>query len=132
MKGKITLITPPDIFENENPSVLFIHLNREEQDAISQWLSTAEIDYDVNLYVYDNEPNASWIFYAMAQSEYKYINLNETNFITKALSGYVLGKSNTFYKVDDEELANVYSHINNNKIDNIEIFLERVLGGKRN
>jgi hypothetical protein len=38
MSGKITLITPPDIYENGNHSTLFIHPSDEEQDIISQWL----------------------------------------------------------------------------------------------
>ena len=31
MNGKITLITPPDFFENDNHSILFVHLNDTDQ-----------------------------------------------------------------------------------------------------
>ena len=35
MEGKLTLITPPDIFENESYSILFIHLNDEDHKHLS-------------------------------------------------------------------------------------------------
>ena len=65
MTGKITLITPPDIFENSNTSVLFAHITDEEQDVISRWLGNADFKTDVNFYVYSGEPNAMWFLYAM-------------------------------------------------------------------
>ena len=43
MEGKITLITPPDVFENESYSILFIHLSEEDQESVSRWLSTTDI-----------------------------------------------------------------------------------------
>ena len=132
MDGKLTLITPPDIFENNNKSILFIHLNEQDQATVSKWLSESSIDQDLNLYVYDGEPNMNWFFYAMSRCEYKYIDLSGLNYITQALGGYLLAKKNVFYKTDDENLASVYSHINNNRVDRIETFLESILVGKTN
>lgn len=129
MDGKLTLITPPDIFENHNTSILFLHLNEEDQNAVSKWLSTNDIKQDLNLYVYNGEPNAPWLFYAMNRCEYKYIDINDVNYITQALGGYILGKSGVYYKVDDDNLSALYSHINTNRIDRIETFLERILIG---
>lgn len=130
MDGKLTLITPPDIFENNNTSVLFIHLNDQEQTTISKWLADSEIEKDINLYVYDGEPNMNWIFYAMSRCEYKYIDLTGLNYITQALAGYILAKKNVYYKVDDENIAAVYSHINNNRVNRVETFLESILVGQ--
>ena len=98
MQGKITLITPPDIFENSNTSVLFSHITDEEQDTISKWLSTSDFNEDINFYVYSGEPNVSWFLYAMNRCEYKYINIDCVNYITQALSGYALTRNGTFYK----------------------------------
>lgn len=132
MTGKITLITPPDIFENSNPSVLFVHITDEEQDVISRWLGSADFKTDINFYVYSGEPNAMWFLYAMNRCEHKYINIDCVNYITQALSGYALSKSGTFYKTQDENLAAVYSHINSNRVNQVEQFLESILGAKTN
>ena len=131
MQGKITLITPPDIFENSNPGILFAHIDDEEQDFISKWLANTDIDQDINFYVYTGETNVSWFLYALNLCEYKYINIDCVNYITQALSGYALSKSNVFYKTQDVNLAGVYSHINSNRIEHIKTFLESILGGNK-
>jgi len=127
MEGKITLITPPDIFENSNKSVLFINLNEIDQDRVSQWLSEADIKENINFYVYTGESNVSWLLYALNRCEYKYIDIDAQTYITQALSGYILGKSGVSFKTKDENLAAVYSHINQNRVTEIEKFLEILL-----
>ena len=131
MQGKLTLITPPDIYENSNLSILFIHLTDDEQDAVSEWLSKNDIPGDVNLYLYNGEPNVQWFLYAMSRCEYKYINIDCVNYITQSLSGYVLGKGNTYYKTSDENIAAVYSHINSGSVTNVEQFLESILSEQK-
>jgi hypothetical protein len=130
MNGKITLITPPDIFENGNLSILLANVNDKDQDAITKWLSESAFDQNVNIYFYSGEPNVSWFFHAIGCCEYKYIDLDNDNYITKALSGYVLGKSGFVYKTSDENLASVYSYINNDRVLRVEEFLERALSGQ--
>lgn len=130
MKSKITLITPPDIYENSNISILFCHLTDEEQDAVSQWLSKADLNFNINLYVYDGEPTAVWFLYALSRCEYKYINIDSVNLITQTLGGYILSKNNVFYKTNNENLSAIYSHINSNKVNTVEVFLESILGAK--
>lgn len=132
MDGKITLITPPDFFENSNLSILFFHLSEEEQDTVSRWLSKADISQDLNLYVYTNETNLSWIFYAINRCEYKYINFDGMNTISQALGSYILAKNNVFYTTKDENLASIYSFINNNRVKQVEQFLEDTLIGQGN
>ena len=130
MKSKITLITPPDIFENANKSILLCHMTDEEQDIISRWLKNADLPYELNLYAYTNETNPVWFLYALNRCEYKYININNVNTLTQALAGYVLSRNNVFYKTDDTNIAAIYSHINSNRVDSIDVFLEIVLGAK--
>jgi hypothetical protein len=130
MEGKLTLITPPDIFENESLSVLFVHLNDEDQEKVSQWFANSEIKENVNIYFYSGEVDMPWFFHAMARSEYKYIDLDNLNNITSALSGYMLGKKNTYYKTNDENMSAVFHYINQNRITNIENFLQRAFNDK--
>jgi hypothetical protein len=129
MQGKITLVSPPDIYENENKSLLFLHLGDADQTAVSQWLSKSNFDQNLNIYVYTDEDDSDWLLYAVARCEYKYIDLDNMNSLTQALSGYLIGKNNFYYKTNQEWLGAVYSKINNNKINSIETFLENALNG---
>lgn len=130
MKGKITLITPPDFYETDAVSLLFMHVNEDDQDKISKWLFDAEIDYNINIYFYDESTNISWLLYANARSDFKFIDLDNRPTNTVNLSGYLLGKNNIYWKTEDKNLAEIFHHINQNRIINIEQFLEKVFNGK--
>ena len=130
MKSKITLITPPDIFENSNTSILLCHLTSDEQDAIGKWLHDIDLPIDINIYAYAGEPNTVWFLYALNRCEHKYINIDCVNLITQSLSGYILSKGGVFYKTGNEDLAAIYSHINTNRVSAVEKFLESVLSAK--
>jgi hypothetical protein len=131
MTGKIILITPPEIYENNNFSIFFAHLTEDEQDILTKWLSDSQILKNINIYLYTGEPNIPWFLYAQGRSEYKYINMDYANYITQSLSGYILANSNTFYKTGNEQLAEVYSHINVGRIETINQFLESVFGEQK-
>lgn len=126
MNGKITLITPPDIYENENLSILFIHINDDDQETVSRWLSQKDLKKNYNFYIFSGESDIPWVFYATGVTQYKYIDIDSSNEITKNLASYLLGKNNVFYKTGDENLAAIYSHINVNRVSKIESFLEKV------
>lgn len=128
MSAKITLITPPDIFENHNKSLLFLHVSDQDQDIISKWLANRDLTYDVNFYIYTNEPNIDWLFWTLGSVKYKYIDIDNSNLITRSLAGFLLAKNDIYYKTQDENLAAIFSYINNNRIRSIETFLERAFG----
>jgi hypothetical protein len=130
MQGKITLITPPDIFENESTSILFMHLSDNDQEKVSSWFANSEFKENINVYFYDQEIDVTWLFFAAARCEYKFIDLDYLNHVTTQLSGYLLGKKNTFYKTDNDITAEISQHLNQNRITNIESFLERIFNVK--
>jgi hypothetical protein len=130
MDNRITLITPPDFFENESHSILFIHLGDEDQAAVSKWLAAADITEHINIYFYDHEISLEWFFFALSRCEYKYIDLDHLNHVTRQLSGHILGKKNTYYKTQDESTSAVSHFINQNRITKIESFLERAFNDK--
>jgi hypothetical protein len=127
MSGRITLITPPDIYENSNVGVLFAHISDEDQELVSKWLADKELENDLNFYIYNGESDVPWFFWAVGCCQYKYIDLDGVNEISTLLGGYVLSKPGFYYKTDNENTAAVASHINNNRISSIEKFLERIL-----
>lgn len=131
MNGKLTLITPPDFYENLNRSILFFNLSDDEQDTVSRWLGQSEVNEDLNLYVYTNEVNLPWIFYAAGRCEYKYINFDNANTIVQSLGSYLIARNDVYFKVEDQNIASIYSHISNNRVNSVETFLESVLIDKR-
>lgn len=127
MSLTITLITPPDIFENENPSIFLINLTEEEQDRATAWLADCKLSIDLNVYYIQSEPNIVWFLHAMNRSSHKYINLDNTSSMTEMISGYLLGKNDVFYSTNDKNKVAVFSHINQNRIADVKEFLERAL-----
>jgi hypothetical protein len=130
MNGKITLITPPDIFENDSRSILFLHLSDEDQESVSKWLAQSDITEDINIYFYDHDKDLDWLFHAFANCDFKFIDISRSKIATGVLVGYFLGKKNTFYKIDNETQSEIFQYINQNRITNINSFLERALNGK--
>jgi len=104
-----------------------MHLSDSDQDTVSQWLSQSTIKEDINIYVYNGEVNVSWLLYALGRCDYKYIDIDGANDVSKALMGYVLGKNGICYHTEDENLAAIYSHINSNRTGSIKDFMERAL-----
>ena len=51
MNNRITLITPPDFFENESYSIMFVHLSDEDQTQVSKWLADANLTEHINIYL---------------------------------------------------------------------------------
>lgn len=127
MSLTITLITPPDIFENDSAGIFLINLTENQQDAATKWLADCKLDIDLNIYFYHHEPNAIWFLHAMANSSHKYINLDNTHGMSEMLSGYLLGKPSAYYSTEDANKVAVYGHINNNRVTSVEDFFERVL-----
>ena len=132
MDNRITLITPPDFFENESYSIMFVHLGDDDQTRVSKWLAAANLTEHINIYFYDHDTNLEWFFYALARCEYVCIDLDALNSATSMLSGYILGKKTTYYKTNNENTSAVCHFINQNRITNIESFLERAFNEQSN
>jgi hypothetical protein len=126
MENKITLITPPDFYENGNKSILLMSMSDEEQEAVSQWLGKNNIKQDINIYTYQGESNIEWLLYALGRSDYKYINLDSTDAITNIMASYIVSRPNVFYSSENEDIVKLINYLNNNNVDNIENFLERI------
>jgi hypothetical protein len=131
MSLTITLITPPDIFENDSPAIFLMNLTENQQDEATKWLADCKQELDINIYFSQNEPNPVWFLHAMANSSHKYINLDNTHGMGELLAGYVLGKSSVYYSTVDKNKAAVFSHINQNRVDTVKDFFERVLSEER-
>lgn len=132
MPNKITLITPPDIYENSNYSVMFMGMTDSQQDSASQWFGQRTDIPDCNFYYYQGEPNPGWLFYALNRSDAIFVNLDSDYEIINIMGSYILGKSSVYYTTQDENLKALMSHINNQYVPSVDAFLEKVFDGQGN
>lgn len=126
MTGKITLITPPDFYENSNFSILFMGLDEVQQDKVSSWLGAKSEFPDTNIYFHQGENNMPWLLYAVNRTDVKLLNLDSDSAIITLLGSYILGKSNVYYTTKDANLKELMSFINNNYVPDVESFMEKV------
>ena len=126
MSSKITLVTPPDIYENSNFSVLFLGITDQDQDTASQWLGKNNHYPDTNFYYYQGENNPSWLLYALNRSDVKFLNFDSEHAIINLMGSYIVSRPGVYYTTKDENLKALMSHINNQFVPNIEQFLEKV------
>ena len=127
MNSKITLITPPDIYENSNTSLVLLGLTESDQDQASIWLGNNAKDLDLNLYFYQGENNIPWLFYALNRANATFVNLDADKAIINIMGSYILSKPDVYYTCKDENLKALMSHINNNFVPDVETFLKKVL-----
>lgn len=129
MTINITLITPPDIFQNNEKSILVLNITEKEEDEITSWLANNTGDH-LNLYYYQGETNVPWILYSLACTDYKYINLDNLTSVTSHLAGFILSKQTVFYYTSDANIAELYSYINANRVTSLTDFLDITSGKK--
>jgi hypothetical protein len=127
MENKLTLITPPDFYENGNLGIMLISMTELQQGAVSEWLAKSTVKRDLNLYTYQGENTMEWLLYALARSDYTYINLDSDDVITNIMASYILSRPNVFFSTTNNDIKNLVNYLNNNYVDNIEQFFERVL-----
>lgn len=126
MNNKITLITPPDYFENSNPSFLLIGFDEAQQDQTSEWLGSNDFKTDINLYYYQGEDHVEWLLYAMARSEYVLVNADCDIFLVKNLLSYILSRTNVSYTTQDDQLRQLFAHINGHFVNTVSEFFEGI------
>lgn len=127
MTSKITLITPPDFYENSNLSILFLGISEEQQETATTWLGENVGKYpDINFYFYQGEPNAPWLFYALARADYKFLNYDSDHSIINIMASYALTRPNSYYTTKDQNLKALMDHVNNGYVSSITEFLEKV------
>lgn len=131
MTLRITLITAPDIYQNDNHSLLLINPSVQEQDMSSSWLGQSTLDIPLNLYYYSNENNIDWLLFALASADYVYVNIDNCKDQSASLIGYIIGKSKCFYSSNNDSILDTYKKINHNYVNNINDFLESILSEKQ-
>lgn len=128
MKNKITLITPPDFFENESPGILLIDINSSYQEQMTEYLTNSTYEKDLNIYFYMGENDPKWLLYALSKSKITYVDIDNLSQASKELQSYILGKSSVFYSTYNADLAQTLELINKNRVPDLSYFLENQFG----
>ena len=128
---KITLITPPDFYENETYSILLVGITEEEQDQISHQLGQLDSDTPLNIYYFQGENNMEWLLFALNRCDAVYINADSGTDLVKWMASYMLGKSNVWYTTSDDDLKSLFSYVNQKYVPNISKFIEAHFDNKK-
>lgn len=127
MTAKITLISPPDVYYNKNFSLILVNTTEEEQELISNWFGSNNVDREISVYFYNNERNLQWLVTAFAISKYRYINLDNSTDESFYLASHFLSMENCYYTLKNNNLYEVFRLLNTSKIDSVIEFLDRVI-----
>jgi hypothetical protein len=124
--GKITLVTPPDYFENSNISILLVGFSQKDQEDTSVWLKDNDVTPDINFYYYQGEDTIEWLLYALARADYTYINCENDSPIIQKLLTYMVSRPNVFWNSQSEDTVKILTCLSNKQVNTIEDFLKGI------
>jgi len=127
MKAKITLITPPDFFENSSYSILLINPSDNDQEKITKFLSTLESEENINIYFYLGEEAVEWLLYAVSKSKLIFFDLDNQTPISDSLKSYIVSHSTVYFQTRNKSLQDIYKFISNNQVPDVDYFLVNLL-----
>lgn len=126
MPSKINLVSPPDTVFNHNFSVVLINTTPEEQEKVSLFLAKQGDEREINIFVYNNESNPTWLLNHVNGKLLTYINVDNTLDISVKYLSYMLSQGNTFFSTADTNSKELFTLLNTNFIENIDDFLKKV------
>ncbi len=127
MTGKITIISPPDIYINRTQSIILVNTTEQEQEQVSEWFSQNPLEQELSIYFYNNEKNLQWLVMSFAVANNRYINLDNTQDESNLLASHFLSSDNCYYKLTDPNLFEIYRLVNTSKLETITDFLDKVI-----
>jgi hypothetical protein len=127
MTGKITLISPPDVFVNKCASIMLVNIDPGEQESVSNWFTAHPLGKELNIYFYNNEQNPSWLVTAYNIAHYRYINIDNTQDQSGALTSYLLSLDNSYYSTASDNTFEIFRLLNTSRVNSVEEFLNKVI-----
>jgi len=81
---------------------------------------------EINVYVYNNEANPTWLLDIVDGKNNTYINLDNTGDISVKYTSYMLSKGNVYYSTSDKNSEEIYGIINKNLVTDVATFLGKI------
>ncbi len=126
MSQKINLISPPDKLHNSNFTFNLVNTTQKEQEEVSMFLAKNGRSEEINVYVYNNEANPTWLLDVVDGKNNTYINLDNTGDISVKYTSYMLSKGNVYYSTKDKNSEEIYGIINKNLVTDVSTFLGKI------
>ena len=127
MTGKITLISPPDVYVNRGFSIILVNTTEEEQEAISNWFGSNNLSKEVSIYFYNNEQNLQWLVTAFNIAQHRYVNVDNSSDQSNFMLSYMLSCDNCYYTTNDQNAHEIFRLLNTSKLESVIEFLEKVI-----
>ena len=152
--GLITLVTPPDFFQNQNKSFCLINFSKRDKDSFADQLNLHMPNEDVTVYLWDdnnfsvtdsvdktdpsydayikewqhNQTNRdyNWLLNACREANTVILNMD---YISKPLmiwSGYILTLSKTHFINSNEPEAKTLNVLNRNRTESVPHLFQKL------
>ena len=127
MTGKITLISPPDVYVNRGFSIILVNTTEAEQELIIDWFGSHNLSKEISIYFYNNERNVQWLITAFNMAHFRYVNIDNSTDQSNVLLSYMLSGEDCYYSTSNESAHEIFRLLNTSKLDNVTEFLEKVI-----
>ena len=94
MSNKIFIITAPDDVEYDALRILVVDLAPEQSHLLSEVLKTIKVDRDINLYVYSNLDDVTWLIDKSNKADYIFANPLSDD---QQIVGYIASKRQSHF-----------------------------------
>lgn len=126
MPTKVNLVSPPDTIFNHNFSIVLINTTAEEQEKVSFFLAKQTDTREINIFVYNNEKNPTWLLNHVNGKLITYINVDNSSDISVQYLSYMLSQGNTYFSTNEVNSKEMYTLLNTNLVATIDEFLKKV------
>ena len=121
----ISLITPPDILNNDAYSILIVCPSADKKQIINDILSTSNMY--LNLYLYESSfDNISWLVGLIKQVDVAFIDVDNCDSSVRTFLSHFIAQPNTFYLTNDN--VTPYNLISKNRVYDF-LLLEKIIRG---
>jgi hypothetical protein len=119
----ITIITPPDILNNDVLGLLLVFPSTVLKNDINRIVSKYTIP--INIFLYETqEPDLKWLLTQSKKVDYTILDIDNCDLTTRTFVSHLVAQSNTFYLTKDN--VTPYNIISKNKFYDLS-WLENIL-----
>jgi hypothetical protein len=122
--NKINIVTAPDQLFNDSFEILLLYPNKTLQNELQQKF-LAQVDYDVNIYLYDKDrydaDELDWAMQIFKSVNVVIVDVDNTSSFFRDVLAYMIGKNKTYWLTNAEK--SVYNHISKQRVYNLDFLV---------
>lgn len=122
---EISLITPPDVLNNDAYSILVVCPTADKKQMLNEILGDTSVY--LNLYLYENAfDNVDWIINLIKKVDIAFIDVDNCDANVRVFLSHFIAQPNTFYLTNDGTTP--YNLISKNRVYDF-MLLENIIRG---